>query len=169
MHNCFSKISHQAYQSCIPFICNFSKCCWSTCHQYLSHSILKFLYIFLVYFQVRLGCNFFWRILKLPNTISIVQELLIKSTLWQNSYVKSSHWKEEVWIIFWVNTNKRFVPFNCCNRSRKFRFYIPKNSSSQVNIMLIKSHSLILWPIFVVIPYHIFIIWIRVFHEISLD
>ena len=109
-------------------------------------------------------------ILQVPHSIPVSEFLKCCATFWKNAAFKATHVKQQIWIVFTVNRHKTFIPVECCHRSWQAVLYVPEHSTPKIDVVFHEPHTCIPWPAFpVVVAHDVFVIWVRVFRQVTLD
>ena len=109
-------------------------------------------------------------ILQVPHSIPVSEFLKCCATFWKNAAFKATHVKQQIWIVFTVNRHKTFIPVECCHRSWQAVLYVPEHSTPKIDVVFHEPHTCIPWPAFpVVVAHDVFVIWVRVFCQVTLD
>lgn len=88
----------------------------------------------------------------------------------QNAVFKVIYVEKKIWIIFVVDRYKVFILVECCDRFRQAVFDVLEYSTVKINVMFYEFYASIFGLVFfVVVIYNVFIIWIRVFCQITLN
>jgi hypothetical protein len=88
----------------------------------------------------------------------------------QDPDFETAHGEQELGVLGTVDRGKGVFPLDCRQRSRQAVLDIPEHCSTEIDIVLVQTHSTILGPTSPVgVVDNIFVVWIRVHGEVSLN
>ena len=84
---------------------------------------------------------------KVPHTI-LDRKLFAtgRPDLWQDSDLETAHGEEELGVIVRVDANERVIPFNSGERARQTLLDVPKDCSSEIDIVFDETHATVSRP-----------------------
>ena len=169
--DCFTEVSHETDESCIPFVGDFCECRGARGHQDLPNTVFKPFYAIFIDPYKGLCCDLFRIfVLKLPYAILLRKFFLSCPLFRENTNFKATHVEKQVRVVLRVDRDKTVFPLDCGQCSRKPVLDLPENCTAQIHIMLDQAHAAVPWPaFFVVVADDILIVWIWVFCEEALD
>mmetsp|Transcript_15168 Transcript_15168/g.27300 ORF Transcript_15168/g.27300 Transcript_15168/m.27300 type:complete len:258 (+) Transcript_15168:3164-3937(+) len=169
--DCFAEVGHQADDHSVPLIGDLGERCGTGRHENLPDSIVELFDRELVDSEVRhsrpLLCSF---VLKVPSPVGYGELLRHHADLGQDSHVEATHVEQQVGVVLAVHTYEGVIPRNGGDGPRQAVFYVPEDTSPEVDVVFHKPHPTVSRPALLVLVAHdVLVVGVGVLSQIPLD